>query len=64
MGNVFDDMRTAVSTAKYTLQAADRVADDMAELLRGRLRHVSVYRLQALKRELRDFDMHKKEWKP
>lgn len=64
MSNVWDDMQAAVAASKNTLDAADFVAGDMASLLRGRLRHVKQYWVLAdLKRELQDFDVHKKEWK-
>lgn len=61
--NTFDQMRQAVYEARATLNAADSVANDLAELLRDRLRKVSPYRLAALKRELQAFDAHKKQWK-
>lgn len=64
MSNIFDQMREAVSQAQATLRAADYSAGAMAGLLRGRLRHVSPWILKDLKRELADFDAHKKEWKP
>lgn len=62
--NVFDEMRRAVVEAGDTLRAADSVANDLAWLLKGRLRHVgNTYTLTALKRELRDFDLTKRAWK-
>jgi hypothetical protein len=65
MNNVFDEMRLAVSLAKDTLRAADNAANDMAILLRGRLRQVNNRdALRKLKRELRDFDMTTGQWKP
>ena len=64
MSNIFDDTRAAVNQAMATLRAADEVAGDMAYLLKGRLRKVSnADTLKALKRELRDFDMHTGKWK-
>lgn len=63
MTNMFDEMRAAVSQAETTLRAADSVADSMARLLRGRLKSVPGYVLSDLKRELRDFNIHTKEWK-
>lgn len=64
MSNAFDEVRAAVQQAKIQLRAADSVAFDMAFLLRGRLRQVSDNgTLNALKRELADWDMHRKEWK-
>lgn len=53
----------AIQDARRTMSNADRVANQMASILIGRLRHVSVYRLQELKRELQDFNAHTKTWK-
>lgn len=61
--NVFDEMRLAVSKAKDQLRAEDDTANSMGILLVGRLKHVNQYTLKNLKRELRDFDMTKGEWK-
>ena len=62
MSNVFDDTRAAVREANATLRAADTVANDMAELLRGRLGHVRPHILKQLKKELKDFNMHTQRW--
>ena len=62
--NIFDDMRTAVRNAQTTLRAADAVADEMARLLRGRLKSVEDTQcLKDLKRELTKFDSHTGKWK-
>lgn len=59
------DVRAAIGRARYSLQAADNVADDLASLLQGRLRRVnSGYVLSRLKDELRNFNSHTKRWKP
>ena len=64
MSNIFEDIRRAVVQAETTLRAADTVADSMARLLAGRLRHVaSGYVLTKLKRELRDWNIHTGSWK-
>lgn len=64
MNNIFDDMRRAVSQAQDTLRAADSIANDMALLLRDRLRNVdNTYTLAALKRELRNFNLTTRIWK-
>lgn len=64
MANKFDEMRAAVSDAESTLRAADSVVNDLARLLKGRLRKVdSGYLLAALKNELKDFNAHTKTWK-
>jgi multidrug resistance efflux pump len=65
MSNAFDDVRAAVSAAKFQLQAADSVATNMAALLMGRLRKVqSDAALAALKRELADYNIQTGKWKP
>ncbi len=61
--NAWDAMRRALDEARNTISAADNAADAMAKMLRGRLRHVNSWVLEDLKRELRDFNMHTKEWK-
>lgn len=70
MSNPFDEVRQAVSEAKSQLEAADAASLSMAQLLAGRLRHVSknnhwagITALRALKKELRNFDMTTGEWK-
>ena len=60
--NPYDQMRSAMRAARAQLGAADTVANDLAELLEGRLRKVSVYRLQKLKRELKGFNAKTKVW--
>jgi hypothetical protein len=63
--NAFDDVRAAVSAARFQLDAADSVACNMAVLLQGRLRKVDSARaLAALKRELSDFNIQTGKWKP
>ncbi|SDS24394.1 hypothetical protein SAMN05216198_1522 [Halopseudomonas litoralis] len=61
----FDQMVGAVEQAHTTIRRADRVAGQMARLLRGRLRSADIpnYILRDLKKELRDFNMHTGEWK-
>jgi hypothetical protein len=63
MSNAWDEVRNALSEARSVMRAADENANDMAEILKGRLRHVHPYKLAVLKRELRDFDLRVKEWK-
>lgn len=62
-GNAWDTMRAALAQARAANAAADNYASQMGDMLRGRLRAVPAYILRDLKRELRDFDMHTKEWK-
>jgi hypothetical protein len=58
----WDEMRLAVSEAGAVLRAADGVADEMARLLRGRLRRVPHSVLKELKHELRSFNAVTREW--
>lgn len=60
--NAWDEMRIAMDEAKARMDAVDSYASEMARLLQGRLRHCSRYVLAELKRELRDFNIHTKEW--
>lgn len=64
MSNAFDEVRTAVEQAQFQLQAADHVATNMAQLLRGRMRKVGSHAaLTALKKELADYNIHTGKWK-
>jgi hypothetical protein len=63
MTNPFDDIRAAVQHAREVNRACDQQANTLTDLLEGRLRHVSPYRLARLKKELQNFNAHKKEWK-
>lgn len=63
MNNAWDEIRNALVVARDANNAANYHANQMAQLLRGRLQNVSVYVLADLKRELRDFNIHTKEWK-
>jgi len=63
MNNPFYEVRALVEQARETQKAVANQSHSMALLLRGNLRHVGVYTLIELKRELRDFDAHTKKWK-
>lgn len=63
MDNAFDTMREALAQARQAQAAADNYANGMANMLRGRLRHVSGGVLADLKKELRDFNIRTGEWK-
>ncbi|MFA6063921.1 MAG: hypothetical protein WC736_15140 [Gallionella sp.] len=63
MSNAFDGMRAAMSEAREVMRAADIFADQMADMIADRLKHVSGPRLSKLKRELRRWDIHRREWK-
>jgi hypothetical protein len=56
-------MTQAVEEAKAINYQADLRANDMAEILHGRLRKVSVSRLKKLKRELSQFNAATGKWK-
>lgn len=63
MNNAFDELTTAIEAAKQVRRACDNNANAMAELLLGSLRNVSRWKLERLKRELRDFNIHTGRWK-
>lgn len=64
MSNIFDEMRNAVAEARNTLSAADNISNSMACLLEGRMRKVwNKEALCAIKKELRDYNIHTREWK-
>lgn len=59
-----DEMRKAVAEAETTLRCADQIVNVMARMISGRLKkgNVSDSTLTELKRELRDWDMHRMTW--
>lgn len=63
MSNAADSVRTLISETKVLRRAVEDNADVMAELLRGQLRSVSSRHLDALKRELRDYNIHTGNWR-
>lgn len=63
MLNPFDAIRSAVQEARDLNRAVDQQSNALADLLQGRLRTITPGRLAALKRELRDFNMHTGHWK-
>lgn len=62
----FSDAYKAAEEARETLHAADVLTRQIADLAAGRLRKSGVAgsTLTALKRELRDWNIHTYEWKP
>lgn len=58
-----DEMRKAIDESKTTLRVADNVANDLAEMLDGRLQHVHHWRLKKLKKQLQNYNMHTGRWK-
>lgn len=63
MENPFDEMRRAVQAARELNRAVDDQANNLADLLDGRLQHVSTWRLKKIKAQLRDFNAHTGNWK-
>ncbi len=61
----YSEMIEAVREARETVRNGDSAVCAILEIARGRLRMCRVGGdiLSALKRELRDWDMHKGEWK-
>lgn len=57
------EMRKAVDEAKTTMRAADNVANDLAIILKGRLRSVYDWNLKELKKELESFNAKTGKWK-
>lgn len=59
-----EDVERAVNEAREQMRLVDRQATSMAQLLRGRLRHVnSPAALKELKMELRNYNAHTGEWR-
>ncbi len=63
MNNPFDEMRRSIAEAETTLRVADAAAKNMAQIIKGRLRHANSWDLKVLKRELRDFNIKTGKWK-
>jgi len=59
----FSEINSEIYKARQVLNEADNAANQMAALLKGRLRKVSSWELAALKKELKDFNAHTKTWK-
>lgn len=60
----FSDMKESVEGAERTIRLVDMMVTTFARLCIGRLRKVeSTWILADLKKELRDFDIHRRTWK-
>jgi len=59
----YDEMISAVQDAEFTINVAKKAARRIAVLLPGNLREVDWQTLAALKKELRNFNIHTCEWK-
>ncbi len=57
------EMKRTINEARSTLENANKVAREIAPLLRGRLRYCNHSDLAALKKELRDYNIHTGAWK-
>ena len=59
-----DEMYQSIQEAKSTISMADNMVGVMLKICVGRLRKSGVGGtvLTALKKELRDWDMHRREW--
>lgn len=64
MNNPWDEVNAALYQAEELIRALDKHAYRMARLLRGRLRHASCSDVEALKRELADYNIRTGKWKP
>jgi len=63
MQNPFDEVRAAVQQAKELHRAVDAEANALADLLEGRLKHVTHYRLKRMKATLQRFNSQTGTWK-
>lgn len=61
----FNDMDQAILKAEATLRRAESYTQKMGKFIsnNGRIRQLSSYTLDSLKKQLRDWDMNRKEWK-
>lgn len=63
MDNVYDTLRDAITQARDLDRAIEQQSNTLADLLNGRLRKVSTYRLKRLKAQLHNFNAHTGQWK-
>ena len=64
MSNAYDELKRMLADMRIQQDAADDCAEVAANLVVGRLKHVSsVSTLAKLKRELRDFNLRTHRWK-
>ena len=62
MENIADAIRNMLSEMRSIQHAVESNGDTMLELLDGRLRGLSSFRLAKLKKQLRDFNPHTGRW--
>lgn len=58
----FEQVNEGMKDARTTLNKCDTVACDLADMLIGRLRNVTTYRLKKLKKELSQFNAATGKW--
>lgn len=63
MENPFDEMRRAVQEARAMNRAVDEQTNTLLDLLDGRLRNASPFRLARLKKQLQRFNASTRQWK-
>lgn len=61
--NAFDQINQAVREARELNDTVDRQANALCDLLDGRLKKLTTYRLKRLKRELQNFNANTGQWK-
>ena len=61
--NPFDEMCQAIEQARAVNRVVDNQANNLADLLDGRLQKVSHYRLKKLKAQLQRFNAATGKWK-
>lgn len=61
-----DEAANAIRSARQQIILAEQAAQQVSNLLAGRLKALRVNddTLTALKKELRDYNIHTREWKP
>lgn len=63
MSNPWDELRAGLNQARELERATEHYASQMARMLRGKLHHCTSYDLEALKKELADYNMHTMKWR-
>jgi len=63
MSEIGDLLQKRINEAKALEREAGYVANELADLLQGNLKRVSKYRLEKLKKELANYNMHTGRWK-
>lgn len=58
-----DEMISAVEEAQAIIRRSEQIKNRMASFLVGRLRGISHYTLESLKRELTKYNTKTREWK-